>query len=170
MKRTLWAAGALILGMVVGFAVRGGLESVAAIPPQTQASACSETSEIPKLEPALRDTALENSDEYQMFLQIKEKTAAGYDAARLKKKETELLGEPMHRVTIADLDFGFSAGLIPISATRRIQDERWDVDVKYAVTWDAEKAWFDYGQFRPDCESRDYDSVFRCGPGLALYR
>jgi hypothetical protein len=165
MKRNVFACGALVLGMVAGFVVRGTLESADAIPPQTQASACSETSEVPKLESAVRDTALENGDEYQVFLQVTEKTAAGYSAARLKEKETELLPEPMHRVSIANMDFG-ACSLTPISSPSRIQDERWDVDVKYAITWDAAQGWFDYGPFKP----RDYDSVFHCGPGLALYR
>ena len=147
MKRNILAAGALVLGMVAGFVVRGTLESADAIPPQAQASACSETSEVPKLEPALCDAALENGDEYQRFLQVTEKTAAGYSAARLKEKETELLPEPMHRVSIANMDLGLGSS-IPIPTTSRIQDERWDEDVKYALTWDSAEGWFEYGPFK----------------------
>jgi hypothetical protein len=168
MKWNLMTCGALVLGMAAGFMLRSTLESAAAIPPQTQAAAGIEVREPRASKPAVRDSQLDSSDLHQVFLRVEEKTATGYDATRRKEKQTELLGEPMHSVTIANMDFGVSAGAIPISATSRLRDERRDGKLQYAFTWDAEKAWFDYGPFKPGFESWDYDSVFHWG--LAPYR
>ena len=108
MKRNVFACGALVLGMIAGFVVRGTLETADAIPPQTQASAEMITEAQPASRPALQHSAVEDSDEYRMFLQIQEKTETGYVAVGKNEKETELLPEPMHRVSIANI--GFRAG------------------------------------------------------------